>query len=168
MIPIQGNDFPKQMLHQEYNQIPSHEQYNTKRPPSPPPTYTAQPNYQPYIQMQPQRPMSQPVMPTYVPQQVPMMIPMQQQQPNSNIVINNGNDNKNGKSPQQLAALLNMKEAKCPFCDLGVLRESLKYCQIIFFILISLLLFPFGLLIWICAINHPIYKKSCTNCGVEI
>uniref|UniRef100_A0A0N5C9J3 Brain protein I3 n=1 Tax=Strongyloides papillosus TaxID=174720 RepID=A0A0N5C9J3_STREA len=117
----------------------------------------------------------QPLAPT--PHPIPIAIPMPVIQPlsNPNIIVNNGNENgvrggsggTNGQSPQQIAALINMQIVKCPFCGLGTLQRKIKYPQLIIFLLISVFLFPLGLCVWCCLFCNSIYKRSCTNCGVE-
>uniref|UniRef100_A0A0N4ZKI2 non-specific serine/threonine protein kinase n=1 Tax=Parastrongyloides trichosuri TaxID=131310 RepID=A0A0N4ZKI2_PARTI len=96
-------------------------------------------------------------------------IPMPQQIPTSNIVIQNDNCNQNngggnnGKTPAQIAALINMKIVKCPYCNMGTLKNKLLYMKLLMFCLISVFLFPCGICIWYCLYCTTMTTKMSTE-----
>uniref|UniRef100_A0A0K0DSS4 LITAF domain-containing protein n=1 Tax=Strongyloides stercoralis TaxID=6248 RepID=A0A0K0DSS4_STRER len=88
-------------LHQFQQNVPE-----MKNPNEPPPPYAPQV-----------------ISPIPHPTPVAIQMPMIQQMPNPNIVVNNGNENMGGgginsQNPEQVAALINLKIVKCPFCGL--------------------------------------------------
>uniref|UniRef100_A0AC35UHZ0 LITAF domain-containing protein n=1 Tax=Rhabditophanes sp. KR3021 TaxID=114890 RepID=A0AC35UHZ0_9BILA len=85
----------------------------------------------------------------------------------SNIVIQNANGNSlnGGSSPEEIARAYNNMHLVCPMCKAGVYKSRIKKCHFFTLVIISLILFPVGLLIWITVCCSRPMIKSCNKCG---